>query len=415
MDTLTIILGSLWTVAFILIAITAYLCLRVNAISKQCCSISDDLPAIKIQIANQQQSTQHLSSQQNQAQQQLLSTLTQHQQQSLTQQQEQLHSCMRDIREQLAQTLQQQTLSVNENIRALQKQVDSHLHRITQQVQQRLEDGFAKTNTVFNDVIKRLALIDQAQQKITDLSSNVVGLQDILANKQARGHFGEIQLQQLIQNCLPHKHFALQHTFTNGKRVDCALFLPEPTGTLAIDAKFPLENYRALLNCPMAEQTAAQQRFRQDVKQHINAIADKYIISTETANAAILFLPAESVFAEIHAHHSNLIDYAYHKKVWLVSPTTMMAVLHTIQALLKDIETQKQVHLIQKHLRLLAEDFTRFGQRMDYVAKHIADANEKVGQVKISAAKISKRFSQIEAVDLSSIHALSGNKESIDA
>lgn len=323
--------------------------------------------------------------------------------QSLLDQQQNIRNMMQDIRSQLATTLQQQNHSTNQIIRDLQKTVDSHLHHITGQVEKRLTDGFAKTNTIFTDVIKRLALIDKAQQEITDLSSNVVSLQDILRNRQARGHFGEIQLNQLIKNCLPEQYFSFQHTFKNGKRADCVLFLPEPTGTIAIDAKFPLENYRATCDNSDAQQKKqANSRFKQDMKVHIKDVAEKYIIANETCQAAVLFIPAESVFSEIHAHHNDLIDFAYQRKVWLVSPTTMMAILHTTQAVLKDIQTQAQVGIIKEHLQHLATDFQRFEQRMDSVAKHLNEANNKVGQVKISANKISKRFRQIERADLES-------------
>ncbi len=320
---------------------------------------------------------------------------------NLLDQQQSLRSVMQDIRSQLTHTLQQQNQSTNRQIKDMQKTVDDHLKHITGQVEKKLSDGFAKTNTIFTDVIKRLALIDKAQQEIHDLSTNVVSLQDILKNKQARGHFGEVQLSQLIKNCLPEKHYAFQHTFNNGKRADCVLFLPEPTGTIAIDAKFPLDNYRA--SCDHSDpirQGKSKSLFKQDMKTHIKDVAEKYIITDETCQAAVLFIPAESIFAEIHANHSDLIDFAYQRKVWLVSPTTMMAILHTTQAVLKDLQTQAQVGIIKEHLQYLAEDFNRFQDRMDSVAKHISDANNKVGQVKISAQKISKRFAQIEKAEI---------------
>ncbi|MEC8063636.1 MAG: DNA recombination protein RmuC [Pseudomonadota bacterium] len=319
----------------------------------------------------------------------------------LSSQQQELRSSMNDIRQQLQATLSQQTHSVNQHIQNLQQKVDQHLSHISGQVDKRLTDGFAKTQNIFTDVIKRLALIDQAQQKITDLSSNVVSLQDILSNKQARGHFGEVQLHQLVKNCIPQGHYAMQYSLSNAKRADCVLFLPEPTGTIAIDAKFPLENYRALINhTDLSLQQKSRQLFRHDLKEHIKAVGDKYIVTDETANAAMLFLPAESIFAEIHAHHPDLVEFAFSRKVWLASPTTMMAILHTAQAVLRDIQTQEQVHTIQKHLRHLSEDFSRFSSRMQYVAKHIHDAQDKVTQVKISADKIAKRFDQIQQVKL---------------
>ena len=321
--------------------------------------------------------------------------------QSIFQQQETLRKTMQDIRAQLSETLKQQNQSMCQQIIQLQKTVDQHLLHISGQVEKKLTDGFAKTNTIFTDVIKRLALIDRAQQEINDLSSNVVSLQDILKNKQARGHFGEIQLNQLIKNCLPEKHFNFQHTFKNGKRADCVLFLPEPTGTIAIDAKFPLDNYRKSCNDEdISLKNKAKSLFKQDMKTHIKHVAEKYIIPNETCQAAVLFIPAESIFSDIHAYHGDLIDFAYQRKVWLVSPTTMMAILHTCQAVLKDIQTQAQVDIIKEHLQHLSEDFSRFQDRMDSVAKHINDANTKVNQVNISANKISKRFKKIEQAEL---------------
>lgn len=329
--------------------------------------------------------------------------------QNILQQQTILRQVMQDIREQLTATLKQQSHSTCQQLNQLQKTVDQHLQHITGQVERRLNDGFAKTNTIFTDVIKRLALIDKAQQEINDLSSNVVSLQDILKNKQARGHFGEVQLNQLVKNCLPERHFSFQHTFKNGKRADCVLFLPEPTGTIAIDAKFPLDNYRrSCLDADPNLRNKAKSQFKQDIKTHIKHVAEKYIVPEETCQACVLFIPAESIFSEIHAHHSDLIDFAYQRKVWLVSPTTMMAILHTTQAVLKDIQTQGQVDIIKEHLQYLSEDFNRFQDRMDSVAKHINDAQTKVGQVNISAQKISKRFKQIERAEISPSQTLHG-------
>ena len=207
----------------------------------------------------------------------------------------------------------------------------------------------------------------------------------------------------------------MQHTLSNKKRADCVLFLPEPTGTIAIDAKFPLENYRNLLAGRDSAQTSrARQLFRSDLKEHIKAVGDKYIITGETADAAVLFLPAESIFSEIYAQHPDLVEFAYQKKVWLVSPTTMMAILHTAQAVLRDLETQSQVHAIQKHLRFLSEDFSRFSQRMHYVAKHISDAQDKVTQVKISADKIAKRFDDIQCVKIDEAGLKDPNNLTVD-
>ncbi len=302
----------------------------------------------------------------------------------------------------LQDTLRKGMQDIGNRVENLTNTTDTHLKEINARVEKRLAEGFEKTTATFHDVIKRLALIDAAQKKITELSTNVVSLQEILNDKRSRGTFGEVQLSALIHNVLPEQHFSLQHTFTNGKRVDCILFLPEPTGNIAIDAKFPLENFRLLIDTsiPEADKRTAEQQFKQDIKKHIQDIAEKYIIPGETADGAVMFIPAEAVFAEIHAHHSDLVELAHRAKVWMVSPTTMMAILTTARAVLKDAATRQQVHIIQKHLHLLAADFERFQNRMDSLATRIAQAHEDVAQVNTSAKKITARFEQIEKVEL---------------
>ena len=291
---------------------------------------------------------------------------------------------------------------VGRRVEQLTETTDQRLKEINQHVEKRLTEGFEKTNETFGNIIKRLALIDAAQQKITELSTNVVSLQEILTDKRSRGTFGEVQLASLIRNVLPEHHFAFQHTLSNDKRVDCILYLPEPTGNITIDAKFPLENFRILLDSTTAdsERRQAEQQFRQDIRKHIQDIAEKYILPGETADGAIMFIPAEAVFAEIHARFPELVETAHRAKVWMVSPTTMMAILTTARAVLKDADTRKQLHIIQKHLRSLATDFERFQKRMDNLSKHIAKAHTDVDQVHLSAKKISQRFGLIEKVEL---------------
>lgn len=303
---------------------------------------------------------------------------------------------------QIKEALQDYANDINKRVEYLTKITDERLKEINQQVEKRLLSGFEKNTEIFQDVIKRLALIDAAQQKITELSTNVVTLQEILSDKRSRGAFGEIQLAALIRNMLPEKSFSLQHTLRNGKRVDCLLFLPEPTGHMAIDAKFPLENFRIWTNVATSDsdKKIAQQQFKLDLKKHIQDIAEKYIIPGETAEGAIMFIPAEAIFAEIHAHFSDIVDIAHRAKVWLVSPTTMMAILTTARAVLKDAATKQQIHIIQKHLRLLADDFVRFQKRMDELAKHIAKAHTDADLIHTSAKKITQRFAQIEQVEL---------------
>lgn len=304
---------------------------------------------------------------------------------------ESIQSSMSDVRLQITTTLDNQTATI-----------DNKLKEISGQVERRLYEGFEKTTATFTDIVKRLALIDEAQKKITDLSHNIVNLQEILSDKRARGAFGEVQLSILLHNVLPTENFALQYSMSNGKRVDCMLFLPEPTGNIVVDSKFPLENYQKLSNPDLSqeERLVARQQFRLDIRKHIQDIAEKYIIPGETSDGAIMFIPAESVFAQIHADYPDLVELSHRNKVWLVSPTTFMAILTTARAVIKDAATRKQIHIIQEHLVLLSKDFERFQSRMDNLAKHINQAHEDVEAVHASSKKISNRFSSIERVDL---------------
>lgn len=307
-------------------------------------------------------------------------------------------------REELAKSLSLNSENMEKRIDALTQSTDKRLQDISGQVEKRLADGFEKTTKTFNDILKRLALIDDAQKKITELSTNVVSLQEVLADKRSRGAFGEVQLNALIRNVLPEKHFALQHTLSNGKIADCIMFLPDPTGNVVIDSKFPLESFRRMADNENveSERKAAERQFKQDIKKHINDISDKYLIDRETAEGAVMFIPAEAIFAEIHAHQSDLVEYANKKRVWLASPTTLMAILTTARSVLKDEETREQIHIIQAHLSELAQDFSRFRGRFDNLAKHIDQAASDVKQIHTSANKISNRFEKIEQVELHS-------------
>lgn len=329
----------------------------------------------------------------------------QHQINSLKTLQDSLQQGVFNIRQQLSETLNHNIKTLNESVTKLTEMTESRLKEISGSVEKRLSDGFAQTTATFHDVIKRLAMIDEAQKRITELSTNVVSLQEILADKRSRGVFGEVQLNALIYNVMPENHFSIQHTLSNGKRADCVLFLPAPTGNIAIDAKFPLENYRKLTDIQLSapERLAAEQQFRLDIRKHISDVASKYIIPGETSEGAILFIPAEAVFAEIHAHYYELVEEAHKLRVWLVSPTTMMAILSTARAVLKDAATREQVHLIQKHLTELGKDFGRFQQRMENLARHIEQAHGDIQAVKTSADKITSRFEKIEKVELTTV------------
>ena len=300
-------------------------------------------------------------------------------------------------------TMRNATLQLTASIETLTKSVDGRLEQIGGKVSERLDEGFKKTNQTFMDVMARLATIDEAQKKIDGLTTNVVSLQELLGDKRSRGAFGEVQLEALVRNVLPVNSFAMQYTFENGTRADCALFLPEPTGTVAVDSKFPLENYHRMLDNKLteAEKLLAEKQFKLDVKKHVDDIANKYIISNVTSDGAVMFIPAEAVFAELHAYHNDVIEYAMNKRVWVVSPTTLMAVLNTARAVLKDVETRKQVHVIKEELGKLSKDFGRFDLRMKKLADNIRQAHENAQDVHISSQKITQRFAQIERVELS--------------
>ncbi|WP_457676164.1 DNA recombination protein RmuC [Thiolapillus sp.] len=321
---------------------------------------------------------------------------------ALDNQHQALRQGMEHMAGQLRQSQADSTKAMNERLEQLARTTDERLQQISGQVEKRLTEGFEKTTEVFSRVLEHLSRIDEAQKKITELSGNVVSLQEVLTDKRSRGAFGEVQLEGLVRNVMPEGSYAMQQTLGNGTRVDCLLTLPEPTGRVPIDAKFPLESYQRMMDndATEAERSQARRQFRQDIKKHINDIADKYLVPGETADGAVMFLPAESLFAEIHAHFPELVEEAQRRRVWLVSPTTLMAVLTTARAVIKDVATRKQVHIIQEHLRLLSADFGRFQQRMDKLATHIRQAHDDVKQVNISAQKISKRFVKIEKVEL---------------
>lgn len=282
--------------------------------------------------------------------------------------------------------------------RSLASVVEKRLDDISGKVNERLDEGFKKTNETFVSVMTRLQTIDDAQKKIETLTTSVVSLQEVLGDKRSRGAFGEMQLEQIVRNMLPESVFEFQYTFPNGVRADCVLRFPEPTGLVCVDSKFPLENYERMFAEGPERLTPAA--FKADVKKHINDISSKYIIAGQTGDGAVMFVPAEAVFAEIHAHHRDLVEFAQGKRVWIASPTTLMAILTTAMAVIKDVETRKQVHIIKDELNKLGADFGRFQSRMDKLATHIDQAKRDVDEVQISSKKISDRFAKIERVEL---------------
>jgi DNA recombination protein RmuC len=306
------------------------------------------------------------------------------------------------MRQELAETLSRSAEELGRRVDNLTGKTDERLKEISGQVEKRLSDGFEKTTATFVDVVKRLAVIDEAQKKIAELSGQVVSLQHVLSDKKSRGAFGEVQLSALIRNVLPEPAFAMQFTLKNGNRADCILFLPAPTGNIVIDAKFPLENYQQMidLNRPEAERKEAEKRFKTDIRKHIGDIAGKYIVPGETSDGAIMFLPSESIFAEIHAYHRDLVEESQRARVWISSPTTLMAILTTARAVLKDAAMRQQAHVLQDQINLLGSDFGRFQERMEALVRHVRQANEQSEKVEITAGKLIDRFQKIEQADL---------------
>lgn len=292
----------------------------------------------------------------------------------------------------LADTVQRIQESLREQERALASLVTDRLDRSDK-----------ATGQVVTDLRERLARIDEAQKKIGDLSTQVVSLQHILTNKQARGAFGEVQLNDLVSNALPPSAYALQCTLSTGARVDCLLKLPNPPGSIAIDAKFPLESYhllRAVAAGDAPTLAAAQRAFQQAMRKHINDIRDKYIVPGETAESALLFLPSEAIYAELHANFGGVVDESYRARVWIVSPTTMMATLNTVRAVLKDVQMREQAGEIQKLVNLMMGDTRRLQQRVDNLKKHFAQTEGDLREIDTSTSQIMRRGERIQAVEL---------------
>lgn len=286
------------------------------------------------------------------------------------------------------------------NFDKLTNRVEMRLDAVNKQVDTRLNEGFEKTNRTFTGILERLSKIDEAQKKIESLSTNIISLQDVLTDKKSRGTFGEVQLSQLLGAVFGEKNEAiydLQKRMSNGLIADAVLYTPEPLGTVAIDAKFPLENYQKMIDHNLSD-TARQQAaklFKRDVRKHIKDIADKYIIDGETSNQAIMFLPAEAIFAEINAYHTDLVQYSQHMRVWITSPTTFMAVLTTVQVILQNMEREKYATIIHEELTKLGVEFERYRQRWDSLNKSIERVVKDSRDINITTGKISKRFGEI--------------------
>lgn len=292
-----------------------------------------------------------------------------------------------------------------ESMLGLHKIIESRLDSISNKVQENLDKGFEKTNATFQGVIERLAKIDEAQKKIESLSSNVVSLQDVLTDKKSRGIFGEVQLSNLLSSVFGaanEKVYKLQYSLSNKKIVDAALFLPEPIGTLCVDSKFPLENFKRMMTKSIDEEARAvfAKEFVKNLKKHIDDISNKYILSGETSDQAILFLPAEAIFAEIHAYHSEIVEYANSRRVWLASPTTFLATLTTVQSVMVNLERNKYMSVMHEEINKLGDEFERYQDRWNDLSKHLTTVTKDVDKIHITSNKISGRFQKIMATDI---------------
>lgn len=295
--------------------------------------------------------------------------------------------------------------SLNNDFNKLSERQDQRLILMNEKVNERLDQNFEKTNKTFSNVLERLSKIDEAQKKIDSLSSDIVSLQGILTDKKTRGIFGEVNLKHILSSVFGERNdsiYRLQYSLPNGTIADSILFAPEPLGTIAIDSKFPLENYRNMVdkNISRVEREKYEKLFKADVKKHIDAISSKYIIPGVTSDQAIMFLPAEAIFAEINAYHSDIIDYAYKRRVWITSPTTLISTLTVIQMLLKNIERDKYTSVIHEELNKLGIEFGRYKDRWDKLSRSIETVSRDVNDIYTTTEKITKRFNSISRVEL---------------
>lgn len=298
--------------------------------------------------------------------------------------------------------------NMNEDFTKLNEKVEERLMVINEKVNERLDQNFERTNKTFSSVIERLSKIDEAQKKIENLSTDIVSLQSILTDKKSRGIFGEVNLSHILASVFGERNdkiYRLQYTMSNKAIADSVLFGPDPLGTIAIDSKFPLENYQLMVdkNIPIEDRKRYEKMFKIDVKRHIDAISEKYIIPGETSNQAIMFLPAEAIFAEINAYHPDIIEYSYKKHIWITSPTTLISTLTVVEMIIKNIERDKYTSIIHEELNKLGLEFSRYKERWDKLSRSIQAVNKDVENVSITTDKITKKFESINRVEVSTL------------
>lgn len=295
---------------------------------------------------------------------------------------------------------QQSQKDLNEFKDYMMSKIDKQFIQINEKVEQRLGQGFEKTTETFTNVIERLAKIDEAQKKIEVLSEEVVSLNGLLTDKKTRGIFGEVQLYQLLTAVMGENKqlYEKQVTLSNGSMADAMVHAPDPLGNIVIDSKFPLDNYKRMMDKSLGKQDRlnAEKEFKKDVKNHINAIKDKYIIPTETSDQAIMFIPAEAIFAELTSYHEDIMDYAQKHQVWIASPTTLLSTLTMIQTIVKNMERDEQTSIILEELRKLGEEFKRYDERWDKLNRAIVSVSKQADLVDKTSKKISQKFSNIK-------------------
>ena len=310
-----------------------------------------------------------------------------------------------DMMERLSRFEMNINKEINDDFQKMNDNMDRKLDNMNEKVHERIDQNFEKTNKTFNDVITRLSKIDEAQKKIDNLSTDILSLESVLTDKKTRGIFGEVNLNNILSNVFGEKNdklYRLQYHLPNETIADSVIFAPDPLGLIAIDSKFPLENYRIMVdkNLSDAERTIAFKQFKADVKKHIDAISSKYIIPNVTSDSAMMFIPAEAIFAEINAYHTDLIDYAYKRRVWLVSPTTLISTLTMILMVIQNMERDKYANIIHEELNKLGLEFTRFKDRFDKLSRSIQTVNKDVENFQITTDKIKKKFDSISNVEV---------------
>ena len=294
---------------------------------------------------------------------------------------------------------------ISEDFNKLNDRILEKIRMLDENLNSRMDKNFEKTNKTFQSVLESLARIDEAQKKIDVLSKDIISLENILTDKKTRGIFGEVNLEHIMANVFGEnnsKIYKMQYKFSNDTIADCVLFAPEPLGTIAIDSKFPLEHYQIMVDKSKSEmeRLEAEKEFKADMKKHIDDISNKYIIPNVTSNQAMMFLPAEAIFAYLNAYYSDVIEYAYKKRVWITSPTTLISTLTTIEVVIKNMERDKYATIIHQELNILAQEFKRYKERWDKLSRSIETVSNDVKDIHTTTEKITKRFDSINQVEM---------------